>query len=294
MKCYLICLIIIMNFFLSSCTDTVTVPNDDEIATVDREIIMRNDDVVMIKDYCNYVIDLIKANHYVKKDGSDDNLEGLSYALKQCAYIKNEPLGKREITPIVQNADNGLYVAEFDYDGWRVELLLISFEKGQISYIKEIGEASRNSTSMLGLKGFDEKFIQTFTATNMGNGYMSLITFDENSRSVGEFRVVDYHTENTQNPIVNSEYNLDEHDCISYVFGEMNDNNDFGILYPEYIDINNDGYEDVQFVGIQSMYSAKKGKIDEFNVKLIYIYNPKNMMFELSTDNSLLPNMWEQ
>lgn len=297
------CIVFLLLFLFTSCSNTLgndaVNVNTNIVNALSSEIIMRSGDessayfIKQKKDYYNYVIETVKSNCFVKKDGSEDNLDGLSYTLKQCAYQISEPLGNRELIPIVQNPDNGLYVAEFNYGGMRAELLLISFTKGEISFIKEIGEVNRNSTSMVSLKGFDEKFIQTFTATNMGNGDMKLISFDNKAQVVSKFKVIDNHFENSNRLDINGQYNLDENESTSYIFGDI-DEHTKGNLYPNYIDINNDGYDDVQFTGVQTLYDSKMREIDQFNVTLTYIYDFQHKTFNLSEEKSILPHMWNE
>lgn len=289
MKYYKICFVLSFVFLLSGCINIQenATKNSNYMtanAVAGREVILRSDDrstaefINQKKDYYYYAIETIQTNRFVKKDGSADNLDGLAYALQRCAYTIDGPLGKRELTPIVQNPDNGLFVVAFDYGGWQVELLLISFEKGQVSFIKEIGEANRDATSMVSLQGFRENFIQTYTATNMGNGAMKLITFDKDTRLAGRFPVVDYHFEKSQNVDIIEHYNLDESECISYIYGDIDDA-DHGRLYPKYIDINHDGYDDLQFTGVQTLYDSSMKKIDQFEVVMTYLFDPQCKMF---------------
>ena len=291
MKFCKLSLIISFVILLSSCTnmpenDVADSKNITANAVACSEVMLRSDDMSTDafknakKDYYNYVIETLATNNYVKKDGSADGLGGLEYALKRCTYDIDEPLGKREITPIVQNPDNGLFVATFDYGGWRVELLLICFQKGQISLIKEIGEVNRDATSMVSLNGFNEKFIQTYTATNMGNGTMKLITFDKDARLVGTFPVVDYHFERIQNTNIINRYNLDKSECVSNIFGDIDDTA-CGYLIPEYVDINHDGYDDLQFTGMQSLYDSRMGKVDETELVMTYLFDTQSKVFLL-------------
>ena len=294
LKKYVICFVLIC-FLFSSCANVSTPPQ----ANREDIIIMHGDGSgdmeKQIKDYYNYVIETIKSKNFASSDKNYDNLEGLTYALSQCTDFKGEFFSRMEITPVAQNPDNGLYVAEFDTDGWRVNLLLISFENGEITYIKEIGkEANRDCTSEVRLNGFDEMLIQTFVATNRGNGDMKLITFDREAQVVGEFKcVVDFSQEYTVDPFLNKEYNLDEwNGGTSYVYGNVDDRN-HGILFPIYKDINNDGYDDVQFVGIQTLIDYDANTLDQFDVSLIYHYNPQEKVFELIISDSILPNRWD-
>ena len=206
-------------------------------------------------------------------------------------YVNDVSISDDEIIIIGQNPDNGLYVAELECGGWRVILLLIAYENGQIELIQEIGEANRNTTSMVSLKGFDENFIQTYETSNMGNGGMKLITFDKSARIVGQFFVSYYRDLITIDFEILNKYNITENDTIRYKFGEADDND--STLYPNYIDLNNDGYDDIQFLGIQTVINTERNEIlDQFNVRLNYLYDPISKTFILSHDDSILPKMW--
>jgi hypothetical protein len=262
-------------------------------------VVMRDDDdasdefIQAKKEYYKNIIDFVNNKRDITIiNGSDDNIEGLTRLLIQYTHDDRFFLRQCEIIPIIKNPNNNLYVAEFNYDGWQVELLLILYEKGKISLIKEVGKVCEKQTELVSLVGFDDILIQTYTATNTGNGYMKLITFNEKVQLIGIFKVVDYCFEFSPRPDINKSYNLNKNEATSYVYGEISDS-DFGFLQPKYLDLNCDGYSDVLFVGVQTLYDNDKNILDKFDISLVYLYDPQNFYFNLSIQDSLMPSFWD-
>lgn len=197
------------------------------------------------------------------------------------------------VIPCYYDMDTDEYILVIE-DGmdWSASVWYVQYDGYEILNKKLIDEACGNVLSCEIVEMFDDYYIEIYSATHMGNG--STILWNTSMQDVAyKFgSTIDSHHEGwvSEKDAIKYELPYVEEEHICYGYSHLFEG---GKLSSQYVDINNDGYEDAIFEGVMKIVSDDEYSdnvdldvIKYFEVKRVYLYNVEKDKFKYNKEMS--------